>query len=206
MTGIILSGGKNTRIGFNKAFIKIDNITVIEIIINKLKKIFEEIIIVTNFPEEYQKFNVKVVKDIIPDKGPLGGLYSGLVNSKSQYSFVVACDMPFLNVELIEFIKNNCSEFDVIVPKHKNGYEPLHAIYSKDCIYHIEKQLGQDNLKITGFFKKVKLKEITEDIIKHFDPDLLSFFNINTKSDYEEVLRCFTKKQGLITTIKNDCN
>lgn len=187
MTGIILAGGKNTRIGKSKPLLKIGNETIIENIINKFRVIFDEILVIGNNVLLYNF--TRVVADIISDKGPLGGLYSGLVNSKSEYNFVVACDMPFINVELVKYMKNNCDDFDVVTPKLKYGYEALHTIYSKNCISHIEKQLKQDNLKITDFFYHVRVKEITENIIKQFDPQLLSFFNINNDADYQQALR-----------------
>ena len=202
MTGIILAGGKNTRINTNKSFLNIESKTIIEIIAAKFQEIFDEIIIVTNSFKEYKYLNVQLVKDIIPDKGSLGGLYSGLVNSKNNYNFVVACDMPFLNPDLIKYMENECDNFDpalpkglsmkggvdVIIPKLNSGYEALHSIYSKNCIAPIEKQLKQDNLKITDFFPHVKVQEINEDIIKQFDSQLLSFFNINTDADYQHAL------------------
>jgi molybdopterin-guanine dinucleotide biosynthesis protein A len=199
MTGIILAGGKNTRIRTNKALLKIGDKTIIQVIVSKLKQVFDEIIVVTDRLEPINQLPIteltRIVNDIIPDKGSLGGLYSGLINSRSQYNFVVACDMPFLNVELIKFMKSNCnpaiackSGVDVIIPKLKTGYETLHAIYSKNCIAPIEKQLRQDNLKIIDFFSRMKVKEITEDIIKQFDSQLLSFFNINTEDDYKQAL------------------
>lgn len=196
MTGIILAGGRNIRFDIgtkkSKAFIKIGNETIIENIINKFSSIFDEILIITNNVRQFNHLTnnrlIKVVKDIIPDKGSLGGLYSGLVSSKNEYSFVVACDMPFLNVELIKYMKNSCDKFDVITPKLKHNYESLHTIYSKNCIVHIEKQLREDNFKIKDFFSKVKINEITEDIIKQYDSRLLSFFNINTEDDYQRAL------------------
>lgn len=187
-TAIILAGGKNTRMGGDKAFLKIGEKTIIEIILDKLKSFFEKIIIVTNSPDRYRIFRVRLISDIIPNKGPLGGIYSGLVNTREFHNFFFACDTPFLNVELIRYMKNNYGNFDVITPKLKYGYEALHAIYSKNCITPIEKQLKQNNLKIIDFFPQVKIKEITEDIIKQFDPRLLSFFNINTNADYQQAL------------------
>ena len=174
--------------GGDKAFLKIGEKTIIEIILDKLKSFFEKIIIVTNSPDRYRIFRVRLISDIIPNKGPLGGIYSGLVNTREFHNFFFACDTPFLNVELIRYMKNNYGNFDVITPKLKYGYEALHAIYSKNCITPIEKQLKQNNLKIIDFFPQVKIKEITEDIIKQFDPRLLSFFNINTNADYQQAL------------------
>ena len=189
MTGIILAGGRNSRIRTGKAFLKIGGKTIIKKTLDKFRKIFSEVIIVTNNFLEYQNSGARLVKDIIPDKGPLGGIYSGLVSSESEYNFVVACDMPFLNVELIKYIKNNCDGFDVIIPRLDRGYETLHAIYSKNCIVPIEKQLKQDNLKIIDFFLQVRIKKITEEIVQHFDPGLVSFFNINTNVDYQKAVK-----------------
>ncbi len=192
MTGIILAGGKSTRFnGKNKAFFKIGNEIIIENIIKKLSSIFDDVVIVAN-DFKLPNYPVRIVKDIYPGKGPLGGIYTGLVNSNTKYNFVVACDMPFLNLELIEHIKNECrddEDFDIIVPKLGTHYEPLHAIYSKNCITCIEKQIRQDNLKITELFKYVKIKEIPEQIIKRFDPQLLSFFNVNTPLNYRKALK-----------------
>lgn len=192
MTGIILAGGKNTRLKTAKSFLKIGNETIIENIMTKFKSLFDEIIIVTNNPELFNHLTnhhlTKIVNDVIPDKGSLGGIYSGLVISKSKYNFVVACDMPFINGQLINYMKNNCDGFDVIIPKLKYGYEALHSIYSKNCIGFIKKQLQQNKLKIIDFFPQVKVKEINEDTIKQFDSKLVSFLNINTNADYQQAL------------------
>lgn len=187
-TAIILAGGKNTRMGVDKAFLKIREKTIIDLILDRLKSIFEEITIVTNSPGRYRYLGVRLLPDIIPDSGPLGGIYSGLVNTRKFQNFFFACDTPFLNLELIKYMKNNRNNFDVITPKLKYGYETLHTIYSKNCIGPIEKQLQEGNLKIIDFFSKVKVKEINENILKQFDARLLSFFNINRDADYQQAL------------------
>ncbi len=203
MTGIILAGGKSSRFnGVNKALLKIGNETIIENIIKKFKFIFNEILIVTNNPSAFNHLTnhnlTKLVKDIIPDKTSLGGLYSGLVYSSNQHNFVVACDMPFLNLDLIKYMLENVTDqYDIIIPRlnnrslPNNGYETLHAIYSKNCITPIEKQLKQNNFKIIDFFSEVKVKEISENTIRQFDPELLSFFNINTEDDYQQALEIY---------------
>ncbi len=203
MTGIILSGGKNLRFNqVNKAFLKIGSETIIENIIKKFKLLFNEILIVTNAIEPFKYLNyqlsnysIRIVKDIIPDKGSLGGIYSGLVNSKSEYNFIVACDMPFINIKLVNYLLEHVDGYDIVIPRlndrslPNNGFETLHAVYCKSCIGHIEKQIRDGNLKIIDFFSEVKVKEITEDIIKQFDLQLLSFFNINTEDDYQKALK-----------------
>ncbi|NJD04799.1 MAG: molybdenum cofactor guanylyltransferase [Ruminiclostridium sp.] len=193
MTGIILAGGKSSRIKVEKAFLKIGDKPIIEIILNKLKKVFPDIIIVTNSPSEYKYLGVKLFRDIIPEKGSLGGLYTGLVNSESRFNFVVACDMPFISENLIREVVGNGDEYDVIVPKINNNYEPLFAMYSKSCVSFIKKQLDEDNLKITNFFPFIRLKEVAEYEIKQFDPDFHSFININTGIDYEDAVKTTNK-------------
>lgn len=183
MTAIILAGGKSSRMGFDKAFIKIKGIPIIKEQVRLLKTFFKKVIIVTNNPHKYKLRAVKVIRDIIPDKGPLGGVYSGLKASNSFYNFVVACDIPFINLKLIKYMISRRYGFDVVVPKTQKGYEALFAIYSKNCIQPIYTILNTDDLRIKGVFAKVRLKEITEQQLKNFgDPNTL-FMNINTKDD-----------------------
>lgn len=189
MTGIILAGGKNTRIGVNKAFLKIHDTIIIEEIITKLSKSFSKTIVITNAHKFYRYLGVELVKDIIPDKGSLGGIYTALVTSKSHHNFVIACDMPFVSHELIEYMIANAEGYDVIIPKLNNCFEPLHAIYSKNCIRPIKEQLDCNNLKILDFFDKVKVKYISEEKINQFDSRGITFFNINTKENIFEAER-----------------
>ncbi|MCK4437169.1 molybdenum cofactor guanylyltransferase [bacterium] len=184
MTAVILAGGENKRTGLNKALLKLNGQSLMETIIGKLRNLFKEVIIVSSYPREYERLNLKVVKDLIPQKGPLGGIYSGLSSSKSSHSFVVACDMPFINPDLIRYMKVRIDNSDVLIPMTREGYEPLHAFYSKNCLDVIRKQLDSEaSLKIVDFFDQVKVKYIEEEEVRKFDPDGLSFFNINTSGD-----------------------
>lgn len=205
MTGIILAGGRNTRMGLHKALLKINGETIIESIIKQMFLLFEEVIIITNAKEIFNTLRytshcnrraIRVLPDIIPNKGPLGGIYSGLVYSKTKYNFIAACDMPFINLELVKYMMKNVRNYDVIVPRTEKGYEPLHAIYSKDCIVHIERQIKQNNLKTTNFFTKVKIKEIGERVVRGIDPLLRSFFNINSNADYQQVLNIVSGRRS----------
>jgi molybdopterin-guanine dinucleotide biosynthesis protein A len=189
MTGIILAGGKNTRIGLEKAFLRIQNRVIIEEILAKLSKIFPKIIVVTNSPSSYCYPGVELVKDILPDKGSLGGIYSGLVASGTHYNFFLACDMPFISLSLIEYMRQNAEGYDVVTPKLNNYFEPLHAIYSKDCIQPIKEQLLRNDLQIFRFFNRVEVKCINEGEVRAFDPRGIAFFNINTEDDVEEAKR-----------------
>lgn len=186
MTGIILAGGKNSRMGINKAFLKIDGIRLIDNILAVYQKIFSEIIIVTNDPLSYTELSeTLVVTDIYKGKGALGGIYTGLFYATYDYSFVAACDMPFLNKDFIIYLTGQAGKHDIIVPELSEGFQPLHAIYSRNCLSHIKKLLIADKLKISGFYKEVRLLSIPEEKIKPFNKDGRLFLNVNTPEDLE---------------------
>ena len=187
VTGIILAGGKGHRIATNKAFLTVGNRPIIADTIDTLRSLFNEILIITNDPEAYSSLDVEKVKDIIPGKGPLGGLYTGLTVSKTVHSYVVACDMPFLNPALINYMLEQRDGFDIIVPQSVVGLEPLHAIYSKNCIEPILRRLDNGDLKVQSFFGEVKVKYIRQTEIERFDPELRTFFNINYREDVHKV-------------------
>ncbi|NPV26320.1 MAG: molybdenum cofactor guanylyltransferase [Firmicutes bacterium] len=186
VSGIILSGGKSSRMQMNKAFLIIDRERIIEHIISVLRQILREIVIVTNEPELYAGLGGKVVSDVIPQQGPLSGVHAGLLAASHQHGFVVACDMPFVSVQLIQYLLGQTTaEDDVVVPRLGPYLQPLHAVYSKRCIPAIEECLHHDIHKLTAFYSRVRVKYIEEELIRQLaDPDEV-FFNVNTPADYE---------------------
>ncbi len=189
ITGIILAGGSGRRIGCDKAFLKLGPKTVIEELISRLEKKFPRLIIVANETEKYRKFHHEVISDILPDRGSLGGIYSGLVKSHTFYNFVFAGDAPFVNFALIDYMVNKVEDADIILPKWKGRFEPLCAIYSKNCINPIKEQLDKNDLKITNFFSQLSVKVIEQEEMEKFDLREISFLNINTKEDYDAALK-----------------
>jgi len=186
ITGIILSGGKNIRMGENKAFIEIEGMPMIKRIHSLFEKIFEEVIIVTNERELYRTFSAKIYNDLFPNGGVIGGLYTGLFFSSLPYSFCVASDMPLLKQSVIEYLVRNIEGYDVLVPRTKDGLHPLHAVYSKQCLEAIKIMIDQKKHRIVDFYKMVRTKIIDEDKFISLDPERESFININTP---EELLR-----------------
>ena len=185
ITGIILAGGKNSRMGDNKAFLKIDGIRLIDNILSVYQRIFSEIFIATNDPLLYIQFpKINIVTDIYKGKGSLGGIYTGLFYAKYDYSFIAACDMPYLNADFILFMIDQIDRHDIIVPELPEGFQSLHAIYSRHCLPAINKMILEDRLKISGLYKEMRLLKITEDKIKPFNIDRRLFFNINTPEDF----------------------
>jgi molybdopterin-guanine dinucleotide biosynthesis protein A len=182
LTGIILAGGKNSRIAMTKALIQLGDQTIIERTVQLFQQLFEEVIIVTNNLADYGHLGAKLTSDLIPETGPLGGLYSGLMLSSSDYSFVVACDMPFIDPAIIRHLQNYTylGSYDVIVPEFNGFIEPLFAFYSQKCIPTILDHLNQKDFKIRSFYSRVKVKEVP---CHHFNAIEKAFFNINTRED-----------------------
>ena len=190
MTGIILAGGKNSRMGTDKAFLEIDNERLIDRIVRIFREIFQEVILVTNSPLAYLDQDVEIVTDIFKDKGALGGIYTGLFYASYGHAFVSACDMPFLSRAFIEYMMERIGSYcDIMVPDPADGLQPLHAIYAKSCLPSIKKVITTDKLKITGFYRGLKIFRISEDIIKSFDPEGRMFFNVNSREDLKLISR-----------------
>jgi molybdopterin-guanine dinucleotide biosynthesis protein A len=183
-TGIILAGGKGSRINKNKSLIMLpDGKTLLHKCVNSLSKVLTKIVIVTNQKELYPDYDARVVEDLIKDKGPLGGIFTGLSYSTTHCNFVIGCDMPFPQIRLIELLLQECDDYDVVIPETGGEVEPLFAVYSKNCLPVISDHLRKGDLKIRNIFEKLKVRMIREKEIDQVDPQHLSFFNINTAED-----------------------
>ncbi len=184
MTGVILAGGQSRRMmGQNKAFLQLGGQSIIHRIVGVLRTVFSQVLIVANAVEDYQSLGCRVVSDLPLARGALTGLFSGLSYSSTDYNFFVACDMPFLQNDMIHYLASQAEGWDVLIPRIQHYYEPLHAVYSKDCLPSIVRQLKGGTQTIFDFFPEVKVKEVSEEDIRRIDPDLISFFNINTPQD-----------------------
>jgi len=194
LTAIILAGGKSSRIGSDqdKAILKLNGKRLIDIVISKLKTVVGDNIIIVGPPEKYPSYK-QVVPDLFNQRGLLVGLYSGLKASASRYNLVVGCDMPFLKVELLQYMGDKIDSNDIIIPRYAKSYvEPLCAMYSKACLEVMKKNIETGILSIRKIFPYLKVKHIEEEEIKIVDPELNSFFNINYKEDFiraEELIK-----------------
>ena len=183
ITGIILSGGRSLRMGKDKAFIKVEGIPIIERIADLFLKLFQETIIVTNRRESYLHLKATAYEDLLPNSGALGGLYTGLFYSFFPYSFIAACDMPYLKTEVISYLIEKMEGYDVVVPKTEDGLQPLHALYSKRCIDPIQRVLQEKKTRIVDLYPLVRVNIIEANEIVSVDPDMESFININTPDE-----------------------
>jgi len=184
---IVLAGGKGLRLGRDKTLETFGNASLLERVVTTLSLFDSDIIIVTaskrSLPHLIGYPKLRTAVDIYPGKGVLGGIYTGLVTSDSLYNLVVACDMPFLNRALLHYMLQLTDGFDLVLPRLGNMIEPLHAVYSKNCLAAMENLLKQDNLKISNLLTLVRVRYMEADEIDQFDPKHLSFFNINTETD-----------------------
>ena len=186
-SGIIMAGGKSTRMGCDKGALVLQGKTLADRTIDSIVGLFMDTIYVTNRPSEVDRNDVIVATDEIPYLGPLGGLAAGLRLSNNEANFVVAFDMPFINKKLIAYMVSLSDEADIIVPKIGGGYEPLFAVYSSDCLKHIDRRIADGDRRLISFYDDVKVKEIGVEEIKSFDKELRTFININTLDDYGKV-------------------
>lgn len=186
VTGIILAGGKSRRMGQDKSFISIGGKSLIEIVMDKMLSVFEEVVIITNNASKYEKYiaKVDVRTDVIPECGPLGGIYTGLISTQSSFNFVVACDMPFLNINLLSAMIKKIDSDDAIVVEYGDRIHPLCALYHRNCSEIIKKQIDKGNFKMRDFLKCIKVKKLNETEVKEFDPNGMSLVNINTYDEY----------------------
>jgi molybdopterin-guanine dinucleotide biosynthesis protein A len=179
ITGVILAGGKSGRFGKNKALVEIHGTRLIERVVGVLESIFKNVILISNTPHEYEYLQIPTYEDIIKGLGPIGGLQTGLTVIEDDAGFFVACDMPFLNKDLIHYMIESKGSYDGVVPRMDWKIEALHAIFTKSCLPAVNQSIISGKYQLITFLDKVHINYIDEDKIKIFDPELRSFININ---------------------------
>lgn len=188
LTVAIMAGGQSSRMGTDKAFVELLGQPLIAHILERVADLGQdETIIVTNRPTDYAHLGLPTFTDVLPGKGSLGGIYSALRHSNSDDVLVIACDMPFVNPALLRHMigLRDAADgpFDVIVPRRDGYPQGLHAIYRQTCLGPIHERLDADRLKVIGFYDAVRVHYLDEAAYAPFDPDGLSFYNINTPED-----------------------
>ena len=189
-TGIILAGGRGKRLNHrDKALLEFRGQTLLERRVMLLKPLCGEIIVVSNSANSYTGEGFRLVRDEREGIGPIMGLYTRLISSKTQGCFVTACDMPFMNSGLFGCLEHYSESYDAVVPRIGQYVEPLFSIYSKACLPSIERVLSQNRRRIISFFDEIRVHYVEEPEITACDPELLSFRNVNTQQDLHEMER-----------------
>jgi molybdopterin-guanine dinucleotide biosynthesis protein A len=179
----ILAGGRSRRMGENKALLKVGGVAVLQRVINAVKNLTDDLFLVTNTPQVYQNFSLPMALDVIPDKAALGGVYTAILQSRHEWTLVLACDMPLLKTQVIIFLADYLNTADVVCPLIKSYPETLHTFYRKTCLPIIKRQIAADILKINDFFDQVNVRYINEAMLSSVTPNYNFLLNVNTPAD-----------------------
>ena len=187
VAGIILAGGKSRRMGEDKRFLQVGDVSLFERSLAVLRSVVQDVLVVVAQDSAPFRADVPVIRDLVPDCGSLGGLYTGLKEASAPYVFVVACDMPFLNPRAVQYVIDLRKQADVVMARLNEGLQPMHACYSQRCLPVMEAMVKAGELKIQKIVKHPDLtvRFITEVELGQIDPEGRSFLNINTPSDLE---------------------
>ncbi len=198
-TGVILAGGENIRMPVLKAFIEVNGEKIIERNLNIMRQLFKETFIVTNQPELYFYLKTPLLSDVYNVRGPMTGVFTSLLNSSTKWVFISACDMPFIDKELINYMASKRDNYDAVLPippiKCRNGSrprgqradfaEPLFAFYSKRLMISMKRALFTDKKGMKDFLMDKRVKYIRTEEIKKSDVKAMSFINLNTPEDIQ---------------------
>ncbi len=171
--------------GRPKALIEVAGRRIIDRVIEAISPVVDDLLLVTNTPEAYAFLGLPIVPDAYPDRGSLGGIYSGLAAAPGDAAFTVACDMPFLHTEIVRLLVRRAPEADVVIPRVEGQLETLHAVYGKACLGPMEERLLAGQLKIVGFFDRVRVLEIPETAFTPYRAPKVAFMNVNTPQDLD---------------------
>jgi molybdopterin-guanine dinucleotide biosynthesis protein A len=193
----IQAGGQSSRMGEDKALKPFLGRPLIQRVIERLIPIADELIVTTNRPEEYTFLNQRLIADLKPGRGALGGLYTAIASASNPYVAVVACDMPFASSSLLETAAKLMvqEEADVVIGKDEEGYQPLHAVYRRaTCLPAIEAALDAGLWKVVSWLPQVRVRILTSDEVRRYDPANLAFWNVNTLEDFADAERLATSQ------------
>ena len=183
----VLAGGQSRRMGRDKAFLPVGGRPVVERVVERLALLSDDMLLIANTHAPYRHLSARLVGDAYPGQGSLGGIYTALHAACHDHCLVVACDMPFLNADLLRYLIGLSPGYDVVIPRVEEFPETLHAVYGKRCLEPIQRRLLDGQLKIVGFFDEVRVRYVERDDVARFDPAFRSFMNMNTPADWERV-------------------
>lgn len=188
VTGVVLAGGASRRMGRNKAFLELDGRPLIAHVLERLAQVCREVLIVANDVPLYAPFGVRVVPDVFPSVGVLGGLHAGLQAARHDLILAVGCDMPFLNPVLLRAFVAWAEGYDVAALREGERVETLHAAYRRTCLPAMEEAIRAGERRIISFFPHVRVHYVAPEEAEALDPGLRSFWNVNTPREWESLL------------------
>lgn len=181
---VIQAGGQSSRMGRDKGLVMLNDKRMIEHVLDAVAGLGDETLVTTNNPDGYGYLGLPMLGDDEPGAGALPGLRTALRGANGDYMLIVACDMPFLNRELLAFIIDQRDGADVVVPKWDGRFQPTHALYRREpCLAAVEDALANNRRRMIGFYGDVRVREISAETVAKFDPIGRTFFNVNTPED-----------------------
>ncbi len=189
VTGVILAGGASRRMGRDKGLLELDGRPLLAVIADRLRMVADEVIVVASRTDSYAAFADRCIADVYPGVGTLGGIHAGLLAARHQRAIVVGCDMPFLNPALLAWFVDAAEGADLVVLRHAEGVEPLHAVYHKRCLPAIESTIRRGERCAFAFYDEIRVRYVAPAEIAAFDPELRSFRNVNTPAQWQSALR-----------------
>jgi molybdenum cofactor guanylyltransferase len=192
-TAIVLAGGRSSRMGCPKSLLPISGTPLVLHVVRALERRFVDIVVVAAPDQELPPLPADIVRDEVANQGPLGGLYYGLSSARTKVSFVISCDVVFINMPLISHLIGKIADFDVVVPFWQGRFQPLHAAYRSEMTSQAKRLLDRGELRAISLCDMVHTLKIEEDEIRRFDPEGLSFISINTPEDYQAALTRWRK-------------
>jgi molybdenum cofactor guanylyltransferase len=195
-TAIILAGGKSSRMGRPKALLPFGNEPLIVHLVRTLERSFNSVVVVAAPDQELPLLRAKVVRDEVAYQGPVGGIYYGLKAAIGTAAFVTSCDAAFLSLPLISFLRSQILNYDVVVPYWQARFQPLHAVYRRSVLPLLKQQLERGELRPIFLYDKVRTRKVGEEEVRRFDPEGLSFFNMNAPEDYAQALKLWQQREN----------
>ena len=206
ITAVILSGGKSSRMGTNKSLLKIGEKTIIERLRDLLQRMFKDVILITNDPDDYKFLGLSIYEDIFRHRGPLAGIHSGLKHSKTDVNFIISCDLPFMTMEMINYLIEYKTNKLVTVAKADGFIQQLAGKYSKECLSPSEKILKElinnenrntvqkkRKCNVLSLIETVGAEIIRPESLPFYNEDL--YFNMNRTKDYNLMLNKLRLKE-----------
>ncbi len=196
VTVAIQAGGGSRRMGRDKGLVLLGGKPLVRHVLDRVSGLGEEVLVTTNRVEEYAFLGVRLVPDEVPGGGALAGLHTALAAARGEAVLVVGCDMPFVSRPLLGYLLAQASRAQVVVPRRRGELEPLHAVYARSCLPAVEAALAAGERRMVAFYPQVSVMTVEEDIVARFDPEGLSFFNVNTPQDLVQAERLLAEMGG----------
>ena len=187
LDGIVLAGGQSRRLGADKALLNLGGAPLLQTVVQRVSEVCPRVIVAVDRPGRYRRLRLpaRFVADASPGLGPLAGLQSGLRACSTEYALVVACDLPFLNVELLRYMAGLPRSYQALVPRSAGRDHPLHAVYARSCLPEVDALLAAGGGSMKHLLDRLDVRRLDDRDLRRIDPDGLSLLNLNDEADLE---------------------